>query len=208
MKIGVLLSGCGMYDGSEPAETVLTLLALERSGAHPVCVAPGIDQMHCVDHLTGEEVDGERRSALMESARLARGKISSLSDFWPGDLQGLVIPGGYGAPKTLISGFMRLDERRELLPEVRNLMDDVVSRKKPVGSISLGRLVVRSYFEQEMSDEDLSLPATEVVVDEERRTLFTPGFLTAAGMGEAAKGIDAMISALVVMAASGLQVLR
>lgn len=31
-KIGVVLSGCGVYDGSEIHETVLTLLALSRQG--------------------------------------------------------------------------------------------------------------------------------------------------------------------------------
>ncbi len=31
-KIGVILSGCGVYDGSEIHEAVLTLLAISRSG--------------------------------------------------------------------------------------------------------------------------------------------------------------------------------
>lgn len=31
-KIGVVLSGCGVYDGAEIHEAVLTLLAIARSG--------------------------------------------------------------------------------------------------------------------------------------------------------------------------------
>ncbi len=207
MKIGVLLSGCGMYDGSEPAEAILAMAALDRAGVQPVCVAPDVDQLHSVDHLTGREAEGDTRSALMESARLARGKVAPLGEFWGGDLQGLVIPGGYGAPKTLMTGFMQLDVPRNLLPEVRALMESVCGRKKPVGSISLGRALVRAYFGEEMSDEDLSIPATEVIIDEERRTLFTPGFLTALRISEAAKGIDSMIEALLRMSSRGLQVL-
>ena len=207
MKIGVLLSGCGMYDGSDPAETILTLLALERAGTQAVCMAPGVSQFHVVDHLTGEEVGGETRSALMEAGRLARGKISSLSDFWGGDLQGLVIPGGYGGPKSLMTGFMSLEAPRELLPEVRSLLEGIGGRGRPVGAISLGRSVVRAWLGQEMSGDDLSMPAGEVQVDEETRTLFTPGFLTATGMGEVVRGIDAMVAALVKMASGGLSMM-
>ena len=32
-KIGVLLSGCGVFDGAEIHEAVITLLALDRAGA-------------------------------------------------------------------------------------------------------------------------------------------------------------------------------
>ena len=39
-KIGVVLSGCGVYDGSEIHEAVITLLAIARSGAQAVCYAP------------------------------------------------------------------------------------------------------------------------------------------------------------------------
>jgi enhancing lycopene biosynthesis protein 2 len=208
MKIGVLLSGCGMYDGSEPAESILTLLALERAGAQAVCVAPDVDQMHAVDHTTGEEIEGERRSVLKESARLARGKVASLSGFWAGDLQGLIVPGGYGGPKNLVEGFMNLERRRELLPDVRVLLDGLRDRRKPVGAISLGRSVVHAWLGLEMSGDDLSLPASEVVVDEETRTLFTPGFLTASSLSEAARGIDALVAAVLKLAAAGLPVVR
>jgi enhancing lycopene biosynthesis protein 2 len=207
MKIGVLLSGCGMYDGTEVSEAVLVLLALDRAGAQPVCLAPDADQFHSVDHLSGEEVEGEVRSSLRESARIARGKVTSLGEFWGGDLQGLVIPGGYGVPKTLMTGFMSLESQRELLPEVRTLLDGISSRKKPVAAVSLGRSIVRAYFGEEMSDKDLSMPATEVVIDHERCTLFTPGFLTATRIDDAARGIDSMVGSLVRMAAAGLPVL-
>jgi enhancing lycopene biosynthesis protein 2 len=68
-KIGVVLSGCGVYDGAEVHESVITLLAIDRSGAEAVCMAPNVDQMHVVNHLTGEEVTGEKRNVLVEAAR-------------------------------------------------------------------------------------------------------------------------------------------
>jgi enhancing lycopene biosynthesis protein 2 len=197
-----------MYDGTEIGEAVLSILALDRSGAQAVCLAPGVDQMHVVDHLTGEEAGGERRSVLMESARLARGKVHSLSDYWSGDLQGLIVPGGYGAAKNLVTGFMNVGVRREVIPEVKVLLDDLHSRRRPIGAISLGRTVLTAYLGEAMSDEDLSMPATEVAVDESRHMLFTPGFLTATRISEAGAGIDAMVSSILRMALAGLPVLR
>ena len=35
-RIGVILSGCGVYDGSEIHEAVITLLAIDRAGAEAV----------------------------------------------------------------------------------------------------------------------------------------------------------------------------
>ena len=68
-KVGVLLSGCGVYDGSEIHEAVLTLLALDKAGVSVLCTAPDMDQFHVVDHISGQPTD-EKRNVLTESARL------------------------------------------------------------------------------------------------------------------------------------------
>jgi len=38
-KVGVLLAGCGVYDGAEIHEAVLTLLSLQQRGAEAVITA-------------------------------------------------------------------------------------------------------------------------------------------------------------------------
>ena len=43
-NVGVILSGCGVYDGAEIHEAVLTLLALDQRGAKAVMAAPNVDQ--------------------------------------------------------------------------------------------------------------------------------------------------------------------
>ena len=44
-KVGVaLVRVCGVFDGTEIHEAVLTLLALDRRGAEAVCMAPNVDQ--------------------------------------------------------------------------------------------------------------------------------------------------------------------
>ncbi len=50
-KIGVILSGCGRSDGSEIHETVLTILALDKSGAKIIYMAPDIE-FDVIDPIT------------------------------------------------------------------------------------------------------------------------------------------------------------
>ncbi|MCP4367498.1 MAG: isoprenoid biosynthesis glyoxalase ElbB, partial [Deltaproteobacteria bacterium] len=99
-KIGVLLSGCGVNDGSEIHEAVIAMLTLDRAGAETVCMAPDMDQLDVVNHLTGEAT-GEKRNVLVESARIARGNIKDINNVHVTDIDGLIIPGGFGAAKNL-----------------------------------------------------------------------------------------------------------
>ncbi len=76
--IGVVLSGCGVMDGAEIHESVVTLLAIDRAGARAKCIAPNIDQMHVVNHQTNEPSEGRTRNVMEESARIARGAVSDI----------------------------------------------------------------------------------------------------------------------------------
>src|SRR4051812_12240750 len=100
VKVGVVLSGCGFLDGSEIHETVLTLLALDRAGAEITCLAPDIEQTSVVDHKAHASGEG-KRNVLVESARIARGKITDLAAAKVTDFDAIVMPGGFGAAKNL-----------------------------------------------------------------------------------------------------------
>ena len=100
MRVGVVLSGCGVYDGTEIHEAALTLYFLDRSGAKIICMAPDAAQMHVIDHGKGSPTD-EKRNVLVESARIARGEIKDLSAVSAADLDALIFPGGFGAAKNL-----------------------------------------------------------------------------------------------------------
>ena len=71
-KVAVILSGCGVFDGAEIHESVLTLLALARAGAKVTCAAPDITQRHVINHATGEEIEDEDRNVLEEAARILK----------------------------------------------------------------------------------------------------------------------------------------
>ncbi|HJQ97144.1 MAG TPA: hypothetical protein VJ826_02465 [Candidatus Polarisedimenticolaceae bacterium] len=206
--VGVLLAGCGFYDGTEVAEAVLAALALEKSGARPIYLAPEGPQLHTIDHLTGSEVEGASRDVLYESARVARGRIRSLEEAHAAPLAALIIPGGHGVVKNLMTNFARLDARREVIPAVARLLSDLMERKAPIGAISLGRTLVQTFLDEPLSGDDMTVPATEIVVDEQRRIVFTPGFLTGASLVEVAAGIDKMVRRLLEMPEHGLRVIQ
>ena len=134
-KVGVLLSGCGVYDGAEIHEAVLTLLALDKAGANVVCMAPDVEQMHVVDHLTGEPT-GEKRNVLVESARIARGEIKNLKDMTAAEIDAIILPGGFGAAKNL-SDFAIKGPDASVHPEVERILKEMVAAGKPIGAICI-----------------------------------------------------------------------
>lgn len=72
-NIDVVLSGCGVQDGSEIHEAALTLLFLDKAGVRIQCYAPDMTQYHTVNHSTEKVQEKEKRRVLIEYARIADG---------------------------------------------------------------------------------------------------------------------------------------
>src|SRR5512133_2943461 len=140
-KIGVILSGCGVNDGSEIHEAVITLLAIDRAGAEAICMAPDIEQMQVVNHLTGTPVAGEKRNVLVESARIARGKIRNLKEVKGNEIDALILPGGFGAAKNLCD-FALKGAACAVNPEVERLLREVHQAGKPIGALCIAPALV------------------------------------------------------------------
>jgi len=100
MKAAVVLAGCGVKDGAEIHEAVMTLYAIERNGGTYQVFAPNVMQHHVINHITGE-VMKESRNVLTEAARIARGKIRALTEYRAADFDALIFPGGFGVAKNL-----------------------------------------------------------------------------------------------------------
>ena len=139
-KFAIILSGCGVYDGTEIHEAVLTMLAIDKNGATYDCFAPDIDQYHTINHLTGQETN-DTRNVLVESARIARGKVNSLDNFDECDYDGLIFPGGFGAAKNL-STFAFKGANCIVLEDVKNAVLSMVERNKPVGAMCISPAVI------------------------------------------------------------------
>ncbi len=144
-KVGVLLSGCGVYDGSEIHESVLTFLALSKHDLDYVCIAPDIKQTHVINHVDGNEIKSNR-NVLIESARIARGDILSLSEVDFENLSSIVLPGGFGAAKNLSDwAFKGFD--CEVMSEVKNLILHCIENQKPIVSLCVSPIIIAKSLE-------------------------------------------------------------
>lgn len=145
MKVGILLSGSGVYDGSEIHESVFALLSILENGGEPHFIAPDVAQMHVVNHLTGEEMK-ETRNVLIESARIARGDIEALTDGTAEKIDALVLPGGFGTAKNHTNWAVKGPES-EIVPEVKKLIIDMVSSGKPIVALCMAPTTIAKALE-------------------------------------------------------------
>ncbi|MEZ4600630.1 MAG: isoprenoid biosynthesis glyoxalase ElbB [Syntrophotaleaceae bacterium] len=218
LKIGVVLSGCGVYDGSEIHESVLVLLAIDRAGAEAVCMAPDQEQMHVVNHFSGQTMEGDVRNVLVESARIARGKILDVAKVTVEDIDALVFPGGYGAAKNLCD-FAVQGPKCTVNPAVERLVRSMHLANKPIAGICIApallakvlgtenpspRLTIGSDGETSQALRDLGADhvdcsAENIVVDEKRKLVTTPAYMLADGIAEAAVGIEKAIRKMLEM---------
>jgi enhancing lycopene biosynthesis protein 2 len=140
MKIAVILSGCGFYDGSEIQEAVLSLLAINQAGHEYQCFAPNIDQHHCIDHRTGEPMAGHR-NVLTESARLARGDILPSDDLHVSDFDALWLPGGFGVAKNLTQWAQKGPDGI-IEPSIEGAIQGFVRTGKPIAALCMAPTTV------------------------------------------------------------------
>ncbi|MBF0160604.1 MAG: isoprenoid biosynthesis glyoxalase ElbB [Magnetococcales bacterium] len=212
-RIGVVLSGCGVYDGSEVYEAVLTLFFLDRIGVDVVCMAPDIVQTRVINHVTGQET-GEQRQVLLESARLTRGKIRALNDVMASDLDGIILPGGFGAAHNL-SSLASDGANAWVVPELSSLLLALYQAKKPIGAICIApAIIARVLADQGITVTIGNDSATagvigqtgnrhetsrvdQVVIDETHHIVTTAAYMCATSIGEAGIGIEKLVKAVV-----------
>ena len=139
-KFAVVLSGCGVYDGSEIHEGTMTMLAIIENGGAYEIFAPDIPQHHVINHITGDEMD-ETRNVLIESARIARGKIKPLTSFDAKDFDALIFPGGFGAAKNL-STFAFDGPECKVNDDVRKAILSMTKAGKPLGALCISPVIM------------------------------------------------------------------
>ena len=194
-RVAVVLSGCGNRDGSEIRETILALLALERAGTRPFCVAPTEAKRPAVNHLDGS-VDPALRDVFAESARLARGRLRPLAEISPDHFEALVFPGGAGVG-TVLSNYAEKGAVCDVHPDVVRLLKAALAAHKPMGFICLAPILaarvlgpvagVRVTFGPRaipaakhaaiMGADVRPCTPTEVVIDQKARVVSTPAYM-------------------------------
>jgi enhancing lycopene biosynthesis protein 2 len=214
MKVGVLLSGCGLGDGSQVEEVMLTYLALDKYGIDYTAIAPDKLQFDVINHMTEKE-QNEGRNILIESARIGRGRIKNLKMAMDEELDALILPGGLGVFKNL-SDYIIKRENFKVDESVKELICKFYKAKKPVlgicGSVILipkslegmGKRIkiatTNNAYENLLASLNCELQnckANEIVFDKENKVISTPAFLASQNMNEVYEGIDRMIKKLI-----------
>ncbi len=215
-RVGVVLSGCGVNDGAEIHESVITMLELDRAGADMVLMAPNIDQLHVINHYTGTEMD-EFRNVLVESARIARGEIKDMAEVTANDVDAMIFPGGFGVAKNLCD-YAMAGKDCSVNPDVVRLATEVHNAKKPIGAICIAPAMMAKvlgdetemtigFDEQTGNDIDsmgakhVLCPVDDMVVDTEKRVVSTPAYMEAKSIKEAAEGISKLVAEILNMVA-------
>jgi enhancing lycopene biosynthesis protein 2 len=216
-RIGVLLCGCGHRDGSEIHESTLALLAIDLAGAEAICMAPGGDTLMVRDHLNGAEVH-EKRSMLLESARIARGNIRFASQLGAKDLDALIIPGGQGTALNL-STFLIDGAKCRVNADMQRLVGEMTRAKKPIGAICIAPATLARTLQiegisaritcgtdeqisnsiEDMGHEHEQCAAIDCVIDSERKIVTTPAYMNAKSIGEVWQGIEKLVHAVIEM---------
>lgn len=207
-KVAVILSGCGVYDGAEIHESVITLLRLDQRGAEVQCFAPNVQQLHVVDHYSGDEMD-ETRNVLVEAARIARGKIKDVRELHVDDFDALIMPGGFGVAKNL-SDFVLSGANCTVQADVLNATQAFVKAGKPVGLMCIAPALAARIFGRGVvctigNDQETAAALTqmgaihhecevsEIVEDHPHKLVTTPAYMIAQSISEAASGINKLV---------------
>ena len=207
-NVAVILSGCGVYDGAEIHESVITLLRLDQRGAKVQCFATDIAQLHVINHLTGEPMP-ETRNVLVESARIARGEIKDIREARVEDFDALIIPGGFGAAKNL-SSFATEGAACSVQADVLNLAEAFAEAGKPIGLMCISPAIAAKIYGpgvictigtdadtaaavSKMGGTHQECEVSEIVEDKARKLVSTPAYMLAQSISEAASGINKMV---------------
>ena len=219
-KVAVILSGCGVYDGAEIHESVITLLRLDQRGAQVQCFAPNIAQMHVINHLTGEEMP-ESRNVLVESARIARGEVKDIREANAEDFDALIVPGGFGAAKNL-SNFAVEGPHCSVNPDVLALAEAFADACKPVGLICISPALAAKIYGpgvvctigndagtaaavEKMGGKHEECDVHDIVEDTQRKLVTTPAYMVAKSISEAAGGIYKLVDRVLELTHEGDQ---
>ena len=215
-SVAVVLSGCGVFDGAEIYESVLTLLRLAQQGASVQAFAPDVEQMHVIDHLRGEPMEGERRNVLREAARIVRGEILPLDQAAADDFDALILPGGFGAAKNL-SDFAVQGAQCQVEPTLLAFARQMHQAGKPIGLICIAPALaaaicgdgVRCTIGNDpetaasiaaMGAEHVESGVGQICVADRHLLVTTPAYMLAESIVQAAEGINQLVDKVLELA--------
>lgn len=212
-RFAVILSGCGRADGSEIHEAVTALLAIDKNGCTYDCYAPDIEQSAVINHLTSEKTE-ERRNVLAESARIARGDISPLSELKVKNYDCLLFPGGLGAV-TNWCDFAKKGINCSVDSSISRILEEGYKEKKVIGAMCIAPVTISRVLGkygitvtigkdktvaeaiEKTGAKHQNTKVEEACIDKEHRIVTTPAYMLANSIKEVAIGAESMVMAMI-----------
>ena len=224
-KVAVVLSGCGVYDGSEVHEASAACVAISRAGKEVVFYAPNKTHHHEVNHITGEDDSSTNRNVMVEAGRIARGKVHCLSELTVDSVDAVIFPGGFGAAKNLCT--FATSAEPEVDAEVARVLREFVAAGKPLGLCCIAPILVALVLAKEdganvkltlgkrtgegwpyaatidkaveLGVDHVEMEVNQICVDEERKIVTTPAYMYDAEFHQVFDGVAEMVQSVLAM---------
>ena len=215
-NVAVILSGCGVFDGAEIHESVLTLLALDQAGATVKIFAADQEQTKVVNHLTNEESD-EKRNVLVESARIARGDIAALKELDVSIFDAVILPGGFGAALNSCDFAIKGPEC-SIHPEIERTLQEAHAADKVIGAMCIAPTTIAKALGSkapkvtigDATDVAAGLEALgakhhdtiaeEIIIDEENKVVTNAAYMFDVKIASLFVGINKLVKKVLEMA--------
>ena len=210
-KCAVILSGCGVYDGSEIHESSLLTYFLDLHEISITFLAPNINQTDCIDHHIGKPMKKITRNCLVESARIARGPVTDINECDTNEFDMAIFAGGFGAAKNL-SSFATDSENLTINSMVESFILTMNNQKKPLGFMCISPVIAAKLFpklrctlglDQANLDTLTKIGATpiqanydDVVFDEAYNVYSTPAYMIDTTISKIALGIEKLVTSM------------
>ncbi len=211
-KIGLILAGCGVYDGSEIHETTLTLLALNQQQANVTCLSIDTNQHHTINHNNQTELNTHPRNCLIESSRIAREPVTNINTINIDHFDAFIFPGGFGVAKNLCS--YAIDGTNHTVhPDIEQLVLTAHQKNIPMGFLCIApvipaklipnvKLTIGSDTQtandiETMGAQHINTTISEIVTDNDHYIVSTPAYMLATQISELPNGINQLVTQLI-----------
>ena len=217
--IAIILSGCGVFDGSEIHETTLTYYFLDKQKHNVYFYAPNEDQTETINHVN-QNSQNEKRNMLNEAARITRGPIQSIDLINLSIIDAIIFPGGFGVAKNL-SNYATKDTQFTIQPDIKELIITAHQNKIPMGFMCIAPILAAKLipsarltlgFSNEAQEKIDALGGKgiqanydDVVIDTENKLISTPAYMINESISNIAIGIEKLVQTIIDLCDSNIE---
>jgi enhancing lycopene biosynthesis protein 2 len=156
------------------------------------------------------------RNVLTESARIARGDIAPLSELDPQDFDALVLPGGFGAAKSL-SDFALNGAECALLEAMQTVIKSFYANSKPIGAMCIAPVLLAvalkgrglrltigddegaSGIIEALGHHHRNCETEDAVIDDANLIVTCPAYMREDSLANVASGIEKLVQTVLRM---------